>query len=186
MRNAYLLVFGILLGILLFGCSGTPMPTEDALPSPGETLPVPEESLSLPEIDMQTILVYFLDENRFAVGTEPYEAAVERQFHPDSFLPRMALEAYFEGPTEEEAAQGLVQVLSGCTGISDFEIEDGIARVKLSGPCSSSGSTYTIAGPIFKTLKQFDEINYVKIYDAAGMTEQPTGPTDSIPFVLEP
>ena len=181
MRKTYLLVIGIfLIGIMLAGCSGTTR-------SPAETSPPPpEETLSPPRVEMQTVLVYFLDENRFATGTEPYEAAVERQIHPDSFLPRMALEAYFDGPTEEEAAQGLAQVLSGCTGFSKFEIEDGIARVKLSGPCSSEGSTFTIAGPIFKTLKQFDEINYVKIYDAAGMTEQPTGPSDSIPFVLEP
>lgn len=186
MRIVHLIGICVLVGIALGGCSGQLEPTAPTQTSPAETPAVPVESLSPPEIEMETILVYFLDENRFAVGTEPYEVAVERQVHPDAFLPRIALQAYFDGPTEEEAAQGLTLVLSGCTGFSDFEIEDGIARVKLTGPCTSGGSTYTIAGPIFKTLRQFEEIDYIKIYDAAGMTEQPTGLTDSIPFVLEP
>ena len=135
---------------------------------------------------MAEVTVYFLDEAKFAIGEEPYEVGVIREIHPDAFLPRLALQAYFDGSTEEESAQGLVQVLSGCTGFSDFWIEEGVAHVYLTGPCTSGGSTYTIAGPITKTLKQFDEIEYVKIYDAEGVTEEPDGQSDSIPFVLEP
>ena len=144
------------------------------------------EIISPPEIKMAEILVYFLDEAQFAVGQEPYEVEVIRQVHPDAFLPRMALQAYFDGPTEEEYSQGLRAVLSGCTGFSEFSIQDEIAMVKLTGPCTSGGSTYTLAQPIIKTLLQFPEIRYVKIFDGAGNTEEPFGRVNSIPEVLEP
>ncbi|MDP4510019.1 hypothetical protein [Nonomuraea turcica] len=51
---------------------------------------------------------------------------------------------------------------------------------------TSAGSTFTIANLIRPTLKQFPSIKWVKIYDAAGHTERPTGPSDSIPQSLEP
>ena len=139
-----------------------------------------------PNISMAEVMVFFLDESRFASGTEPYEVGVLRKIHPDSFLPRMALQAYFDGPTVEETEQGLRAVLSSCTGFSEFSIQNGIAMIKLEGPCTSGGSTYTIAQPIIKTLLQFPEIQYVKIFDEAGTTEEPFGPVNSIPFVLEP
>ena len=144
------------------------------------------ELISPPQIEMAEVTVYFLDETRFATGTEPYEIGVIRRLHPDAFLPRLALQAYFDGPMEEEAAQGLRAVLSGCTGFSEFSIQNGIAMVRLEGPCTSGGSTYTIAQPIIKTLLQFPEIDYVKIFDAAGATGEPFGPVNSIPLVLEP
>jgi len=135
---------------------------------------------------MAEVVVYFFDENRFAAGTEPYEVGVVRQIHPDAFLPRLAAQAYFDGPTDEEKAQGLTAVLSECTGFTDFRIEEGVAHIWLEGPCTSGGSTYTIAQPLMKTLRQFDEIDFIKLYDAQGRTEQPALRTDSIPFVLEP
>jgi hypothetical protein len=144
------------------------------------------EIINPPDIKMAEVVIYFLDEARFAVGQEPYEVGVIRQVHPDALLPRMALQAYFDGPTEEEYGQGLRAVLSGCTGFSEFSIQDEIALVKLNGPCTSGGSTYTLAQPIIKTLLQFPEIRFVKIFDEAGNTEQPFGPVNSIPEVLEP
>jgi hypothetical protein len=36
------------------------------------------------------------------------------------------------------------------------------------------------------TLQQFNEIEYVKIYDQSGETEFPEGPQNSIPACLEP
>jgi len=48
------------------------------------------------------------------------------------------------------------------------------------------GATYTIAQPLMKNLRQFPDIDYVKIYDAEGQTGQPEGLSDSIPFCLEP
>lgn len=153
--------------------------------SSAQSTPTPAE-FEPPTIEMAEVLVFFVDENRFAVGTEPYEVPVVRQIHPDAFLPRQAVQAYFDGPTEEEQAQGLVAVLSGCTGIEDFTILEGVAHVVLDGPCSSGGSTLTIAGPLMKTLRQFEEIDYIKLYDSNRQTGQPLGATDSIPFVLEP
>ncbi len=58
--------------------------------------------------------------------------------------------------------------------------------MKLTGNCSSAGSTYTIANLIMKNLKQFSEIRHVKIYDQNGGTEIPDGDANSIPFCLEP
>lgn len=150
-----------------------------------EAAPTSELNTS-PKIEMAEVVVYFLDEARFATGSEPYEVGVVRSVHPDSFLPRMALQAYFDGPTDKETEQGLRAVLSSCTGFSEFSIQDGIAMVKLEGPCTSGGSTYTIAQPVIKTLLQFPEVQYVKIFDADGTTEEPFGPVNSIPFVLEP
>ena len=167
------MLFALFILYLLSAC-GSAQPT----PTPAELEP--------PTIEMAEVLVYFVDESRFAVGTEPYEVPVVRQIHPDAFLPRLAVQAYFDGPTEEEQAQSLVAVLSGCTGIKDFSILEGVAHVVLDGPCSSNGSTLTIAGPLMKTLRQFEEIDYIKLYDAQGQTGQPFGATDSIPFVLEP
>ena len=69
---------------------------------------------------------------------------------------------------------------------ADLTIADGIARVRLTGGCSSGGSTVSIAGSIMPTLRQFDSVDWVKIYDPAGTTEVPTGYVDSIPECLEP
>jgi hypothetical protein len=148
--------------------------------------PLPVEKLEPPSIEMAEVMIYFLDDARFASGSEPYEVGVIREIHPDAFLPRLAIQAFFDGPTGEESGQGLVSVLSNCTGFSDFRIEDSVAHVYLTGPCSSGGSTYTIAQPLMKTLKQFDEIDFVKLYSADGNTEEPAGRSDSIPFELEP
>jgi Fe-S cluster biogenesis protein NfuA len=153
--------------------------------SKAQSTPTPE-LIGPPEIQLAEVTIYFQDESRFAAGTEPYEIGVVRRFNPDAFIPRVALQAYFDGPTDEEYDQGLRAVLSGCTGFSEFSIQDGVAMVKLEGPCTSGGSTYTIAQPIIKTLLQFPEIRFVKIFDSAGNTEEPFGPSNSIPFVLEP
>ena len=134
----------------------------------------------------ETLTIYFLDENMFAVGTEPYEKAVSRPVTVESGRWEETLDQLFLGPTEEEQAQGLAVVLSGTTGYTDFDVEDGVARLNLVGECNSGGSTYTIANLIFANLKQYPAIKYVKIYDQDGGTENPRGKSDSIPFCLEP
>jgi Fe-S cluster biogenesis protein NfuA len=65
-------------------------------------------------------------------------------------------------------------------------VVNGVAKVRLTGACSSGGSTVTIAGQIVPTLKQLPVVRAVKIYDARTTTEQPFGVTDSIPVCLEP
>ena len=47
-------------------------------------------------------------------------------------------------------------------------------------------ATFTVANLIRPTLRQFSNVDYVKIYDPSGHTERPTGRSDSIPACLEP
>ena len=117
----------------------------------------------------------------FAVISDESEAIFGVQFHPE-----VVLEEFFLGPTLEEQTQGLIAVTSGATGFSSLVVGDGVAHVYLEGVCNSGGATYTIAQPLAVNLKQFDAIETVKIYDENGGTEVPDGPSDSIPFCLEP
>jgi hypothetical protein len=135
---------------------------------------------------MVTLTIYFTDVDRYQVGTEPYEAAVTRTVALPASLPEAVLSQLFIGPTEAEKAQGLAVILSGTTGFSKLTIEDGIARVTLTGTCASNGATYTIANLISANLNQFPEIKWIKIYDQNNETETPTGQSGSIPFCLEP
>lgn len=156
----------------------------------GNLTPVPSDSkkpsISTNPATTVKLTVYFTDMARYQVGTEPYEAVVTRRVPPPASLPDAVLTQLFQGPTEAEKAQGLEVVLSGTTGYSKLAIEDGIARVYLTGRCNSQGATYTIANLIFANLKQFPEIQWIKIYDQNGETETPDGPIGSIPFCLEP
>lgn len=144
-------------------------------PPPVTTEPAPIE-----------ISVYFTDSNRYAAGTPPFEVAITRYVAPTSNLPEAVLIEFFRGPTEEERTRGLELITSGFTGFSSLQVENGMAHVYLTGPCQSHGATYTIAQPLLANLLQFDEIEFVKIYESKGETEQPTGQTNSIPFCLEP
>jgi hypothetical protein len=133
-----------------------------------------------------SLTVYFTNINRYAIGTEPYEDPVTRTVPKTGSLPEMVLKQVFIGPTSAEKAQGLDVILSGTTGFSKLTIEDGVARVYLTGKCNSRGATYTIGNLIFANLAQYPEIRWVKIYDENGETETPTGQTSSIPICLEP
>ncbi len=133
-----------------------------------------------------TLHVYFLDTARFQVGIEPYEMQVTRDVPVPFSPPEAVLVQLFAGPTQAEKAQGLAVILSGATGFSKMTVENGVARVYLTGACASNGSTYTIANLIFRNIKQFPEILWIKIYDPNGATETPDGPSNSIPICLEP
>ncbi len=133
-----------------------------------------------------SLIVYFTDMPRYQVGTEPYETPVTRSVPAPASLPEETLNQLFLGPTEAEKAHGLAVILSGTTGFSKLTIENGIARVYMTGTCASLGSTYTIANLIVANLKQFPEIMWIKIYDQNGGTETPDGQSNSIPFCLEP
>jgi hypothetical protein len=124
--------------------------------------------------------VHFLDLDNFQTGVPPYTRAVPRPVIPPATA-RGALQRLFAGPTQEEIAQRLRFVNSDATGFTALSIVDGIARVRLTGGCSSHGSTFTVADEIFPTLKQFSSVRWVKVYDPQGHTEQPTGQGDSIP-----
>lgn len=128
---------------------------------------------------------YFLDSQRFATGQEPYTRGVLRPV-PAASPARVALLRLFAGPTAGEYAKGLRFVSSGATGFKGLSIRKGVARVTLTGGCASGGSTFTVAGEITRTLKQFSSVRWVKIYDPSGHTERPSGRSDSIPTCLEP
>ncbi|MFD5513293.1 GerMN domain-containing protein [Streptomyces sp. NPDC127051] len=127
----------------------------------------------------------FLDDNRFATGREPYVRPVTRPAIPPA-LADGALQHLFAGPTQTELASGLRFANSSATGFKDLSIRSGVARVTLTGSCSSGGSTFTIADEIIPTLKQFSSVKWVKIYDPSGHTQHPAGNSDSIPQCLEP
>ena len=133
-----------------------------------------------------TVTVYFLDQNKYISGPEPYETAVTRPASSVQSDPLTVLTQLFLGPTPAEYALGLRLVASGTTGYSLLTIDGGVARVYLTGTCNSGGATYTIGNLLRKNLKQFATIQYVKVYDQAGATETPTGNSDSIPACLEP
>jgi hypothetical protein len=131
------------------------------------------------------VRVYFLNTDRFAQDTPPYTQAVYRQVIPPA-VGSGALQELFAGPTQDEQALGLRFLSSHASGFENLRIDDGVARVQLTGGCSSGGSTFTVADEIRPTLKQFPSVIWVKIYDPSGQTERPYGHTDSIPACLEP
>ena len=129
--------------------------------------------------------VYFQNLPRFAAGTEPYVTRVLRRVLPSAQATGV-MDRLFAGPTPSEHAAGLRLVRSKATGFKGLSIQAGVARLRLTGRCSSGGSTFSVADEIYPTLKQFGTVDFVKIYDPSGHTERPTGLNDSIPICLEP
>ncbi len=128
---------------------------------------------------------YFFYARAFANGHEPYTRWVSRPVIPPA-VARRSLQRLFAGPTQAEKARGLSFLASKATGFRLWSIRDGVARVQLTGGCSSGGSTATVALEIMPTLKQFASVRWVKIYDPAGHTGTPIGHSDSIPECLNP
>jgi Sporulation and spore germination len=129
--------------------------------------------------------VWLFNLKRFADATEPYFTPVLRPVRPITPATGV-MDRIFAGPVPTEYASGLRALLSGATGFTNLRISSGVARVQLTGGCSSGGSTATIAGEIMPSLRQFSTVDFVKIYDPSGHTENPTGRSDSIPVCLEP
>lgn len=197
MKHNFRIIALIMLALALMSCSITvnlfePTPTTpDPVPvlaptaTPGVTAPT--IVIILPTATSEeTITVYFMDENRFVAAAEPYEVAVTRTVPAGSDLPRAVLDAYFEGPTQAEYAQGLRLLSSGFTRVRHLEIENGIARVYLGDVCANNGAAYSVANLIMKNLSQFPEILYVKIYDENDSNLDPDSMSSSLPYCLEP
>jgi hypothetical protein len=158
----------------------SPTPTASATPTATRTQ-TPTATVRATATPLYTLLrVYFYDKTLNLVYGKRYASSSVN-------LPEFALNEYFKGPGyTEKYTYGWTAVYSGATGYSKLDIVDGIARVYLTGHCNGQGSTFSISQPITATLKQFSYIQYVKIYDENGNTEQPDGPTNSIPACLEP
>jgi hypothetical protein len=136
---------------------------------------------------LRTVLkrVYFENLPRFAAGIQPYVSSVLRPVLPNAPATGL-MDRLFAGPTTSEYGAGLRLERSSATGFAGLSISGLVARVRLTGGCSSGGSTFTVADEILPTLKQLANVEFVKIYDRFGRTERPTGRSDSIPFCLEP
>lgn len=131
------------------------------------------------------IHIWFLDEDNFAVGREPYETRVERRVVKEGDEKRQVLEQLMLGPNAEEQEMGLALVRSGVASLDfSYDEEADIAWVGLIGVCNSGGSTYTIANLVNKNLEQFSDVEQVVIYDTAG--GKPAEPTEGLPGCLEP
>lgn len=173
---------------LVFACDGgeeEAIPPATASVTPAMTPGTVQTPAVTPTVERVPVQVYFLDEERFIAGTQPFVVPVEREVEAPA-VALQALEELFAGPTPEEQARGLRFVNSGATGFADLKIENGIATLRLTGGCDSGGSTFTIAQEIIPTLTQFATVDYVKILDSEGSTVDPEGPGNSTPVCLEP
>jgi len=182
-RISLVAVFAMLSG----ACGGdddAASPTTEPASSSSSEASAPATSASQPG-GLVTVDVYLIDQEAFNIGTAPYEVALERSV-PAGDPMKGALDALFEGPTTDEANKGMIHVGSGATGVSRVTVDAGVVRVYLEGGCNSGGSTLTVASEIFPTVRQFEGVDAVKIYDPGGATEAPDAPGDSIPECLEP
>ncbi len=132
------------------------------------------------------IEVYFTDNDRLIAGQVPYEVAVRRFVPSSQNVVISVLDEFFEGPGDVERNQGLAVIHNGFTGYSRVRLTGGGVHVYLTGNCLSNGTLYNITYPLLASLKQFPEIQFVKIYDQFGYTRQPAARVDSIPACLDP
>jgi hypothetical protein len=134
----------------------------------------------------RTVRTWFVDRDRLD-GGPPYVVPVTRLV-PRVGVPASVLHRSFAGPTGAERREGLRFVDSEATDWTDLRISaGGIARVRLVGGCDAHGSSLvSIASEILPALRALAPVDWVKIEDPDGTTEQPWGPTDSIPACLEP
>lgn len=132
------------------------------------------------------ITVYFTDNQRLIAGQLPYEVAVKRMVPSSKNAIIAVLDEFFKGPSDVERNQGLAVVPNGFTGYRDVVFADGGVHVYLAGNCQANGTLYTIAQPLMANLKQFSELEFVKIYDQFGNTRQPAARIDSAPACLDP
>ncbi len=130
--------------------------------------------------------VYFVNKYRYTNNLPPFEVAGDRWIRSNN-LPAGVLDEYFKGPGATEKYQyGWIGIYDGFTGYSKVELNNGVARVYLTGVCAPVNPNYTIADLLMRNLKQFPEVQYVKIYDQNGQTKDPFSVGDSVPACLEP
>jgi hypothetical protein len=129
--------------------------------------------------------VWFFHRDRFVGNREPFFVPVRRLVRPGAPATGV-MDRLFAGPLARERARGLRLLRSGATGYDDLTVSAGVADLRLTGRCSSRGSTVTVAGEVLPTLEQFPTVDRVVLRDAAGGTLDPDGPGDSTPECLEP
>ena len=129
--------------------------------------------------------VWFFHRDRFVDNREPFFVPVLRPVRPGTPATGV-MDRLFAGPLAGERTRGLRLLRSGATGYADLSVSGGVADLRLTGRCSSGGSTVTVAGEVLPTLKQFATVDRVVLRDPGGSTLDPDGPGDSTPACLEP
>jgi hypothetical protein len=132
------------------------------------------------------INVYFTDNKKLIAGQLPYEVAVSRFALSSKDRVTAVLDEFFKGPSDVERNKGLTSVLNGFTGYNRLVFANGGVHVYLAGNCQSNGTLYNIARLLMANIKQFPEIQFVKVYDQLGHTRQPSARVDSIPACFDP
>lgn len=166
----------------------TPTPTRTPTRTPTVTRTPTATRTRIPTATpaYKLIKVYFVNKFRYINDIPPFEVNGVR-WARSNMLPQSALNEYFKGPgSTERFSYGWIALYNGFTGYSRLDIRDGVAHVFLTGTCTSEGRDFTIANLLTSTLKQFPEIQFVKIYDENGSTQDPNGSSDSIPACLQP
>ena len=168
----------------------TPPPTATrtptSTPTPTRTL-VPTSTRPPTATPQWTLVnVYFVSRYRYENNLPPFERAGVRWSRTNNILGTI-LDEYFKGPgATEKYSYGWIALYNGFTGYDKYEVRDGVMHIYLKGMCDREGQTYTVADLLMTNFKQFSEIQYVKIYDENGETQNPDGLSDSIPACLQP
>ena len=124
--------------------------------------------------------------NDLTAHQPPYEVKVLRYVPSGTSIYTALLDQYFKGPgATEYYSYGYRAIYDGFNGYNDFSLTDGAASIILNGSCKREYNNYSIAQLLQANLKQFPEISTVKIFDAQGQTENPTGTGDSVPACLD-
>jgi murein DD-endopeptidase MepM/ murein hydrolase activator NlpD len=166
----------------------TPTPTRTATPTRTSTPTRTPTQTRRPSPTPQYVKInlYFVNKYRYDNKLPPFERAGVRYVRSNNVYPAL-LDEYFKGPgATERYSYGWINLTNGFTGYSRLELINGVAHIYLKGTCDRAGATYTIANLLIYNFKQFPEIQFVKIYDENGSTQDASGLSDSIPACLQP
>jgi hypothetical protein len=164
--------------------SPTRTPTNTRTPSRTPTATSTRRPTSTPQ--WKQVNIYFVSKYRYDNNLPPFDFTGIRWARTNNLVGTV-LDEYFKGPgATERYSYGWIALYNGFTGYDRVEMRDGVAHVYLKGTCDRAGATYTIADLLILNLKQFPEIQFVKIYDENGATQTPDGLSDSIPMCLQP
>ena len=162
----------------------TPTPSRTRTSTPTRTATHTRRPTATPQFIL--IDLYMVNRFRYENNLPPFVVTGDRWVRT-SAPHRDTLDEYFKGPgSTERFSFGWIALYNGFTGYSRLDIEDGVAHVFLEGTCTPDGRDFNIADLITLNLKQFDDIQFVKIYDENGQTQNPNGLSDSVPACLAP
>ena len=146
-------LFAVVLAIgalLLAGCDGgneQPAATDTAPTAPTDGTTPPAQS---------SVAVYFLRDGKVS--------PVRRTVAATPAVARAAVTALLEGPTDEEAGDGLTSAIPAGTRLRDIALADGIATVDLDGRFDDGAGSASMLGRVAQvvaTLTRFPTIDRV-------------------------